>query len=78
MAAARASACLLAVLLAVGAAGPAASSSVEQVLSRAREINDFIVKTRRTLHSMPEPSGNEWKTSAEVKRVLKELGVPFT
>lgn len=47
------------------------------LLSRAREIRDWIVALRRELHQHPELGYQEHRTGALVRRVLDELGIAY-
>ena len=49
----------------------------EAILNRSREIQDWIVQLRRTIHRNPELQYEEVKTSQLVQSTLKELDVPF-
>lgn len=50
----------------------------EDIHTRAEDLEDFLVYTRRNLHQHPELMYNERETSAYVQSVLKELDIPFT
>lgn len=50
----------------------------EDIHARARNMYDFLVYSRRTLHRHPELMYNEKETSAFVQNVLRELDIPFT
>ncbi len=48
---------------------------IERIEERAKDIGDWIIDHRRTLHKHPEPSRSEHKTSAYVKRTLESMGI---
>jgi hypothetical protein len=50
----------------------------EDIHTRAEQLNEFLVYTRRSLHRHPELMYNERETSAYVQSVLTELDIPFT
>jgi hypothetical protein len=50
----------------------------EDIHTRAEQLTDFLVYTRRNLHRRPELMYNERETSAHVQSVLKELDIPYT
>jgi IAA-amino acid hydrolase len=50
----------------------------DDIHTRAEQLKDFLVYTRRNLHQHPELMYNERETSAYVQSVLKELDIPFT
>jgi IAA-amino acid hydrolase len=50
----------------------------DDVQTRAVEMFDFLVSTRRALHRHPELMYNEKETSAYVQGVLRQLDIPFT
>jgi len=45
------------------------------MLDRAKQIEEYIVKMRRTFHENPELSGEEYETSAAILKELEELGL---
>lgn len=47
------------------------------ILDSALDINSWLKQTRRTLHQIPELGSTEYKTSAEIKKILTELNIPF-
>ena len=49
----------------------------ESCYHEAREIRDWIVERRRTLHRFPELMYEEVETSRLVRQTLDELGIPF-
>ena len=51
---------------------------VEEIVEKAKEMEDYLVKMRRDLHMHPELSSEEKKTSSIVKRELKKLGYEVT
>jgi hypothetical protein len=50
----------------------------DEIHSRASDISEFLVFTRRALHRHPELMYNERETSAYVQNVLRELDIPFS
>lgn len=40
-------------------------------------MKDWLVQTRRELHSIPEPGDAEFETQAVICRILDELGIPY-
>lgn len=50
----------------------------QQIKSRAKNMTNFLVQTRRTLHRHPELMYQEEQTSQVIQQVLKELDIPFT
>lgn len=54
-----------------------APTTVKQLLDEARQIRDWIVDIRRTIHQHPELAYEEVQTSALVRRCLDELGIPY-
>jgi hypothetical protein len=50
----------------------------QEIRSKARNMTNFLVQTRRTLHRHPELMYQEEQTSLVVQSALKELGVSFT
>ena len=46
-------------------------------LQQARNIHQWIIEKRRTLHRHPELMYEEFKTSQLVQDTLTELGIPF-
>ena len=46
-------------------------------LQQARDIHQWIIEKRRTLHRHPELMYEEFKTSQLVQDTLTELGIPF-
>lgn len=55
-----------------------AAIATDDVLSKAKSIESFILDARRELHQIPERGSSEFKTSSAIKRVLDGLGVPYT
>lgn len=49
----------------------------EQIIQRADEMKDYLVKTRRELHRHPEPSGEEHWTCKFLLDELKDTGLPI-
>jgi hypothetical protein len=50
----------------------------QEISSRAAELQEFMVTTRRALHRHPELMYNEKETSAYVQSVLRELDIDFS
>ncbi len=48
-----------------------------EILNIAYDLKDIFVKDRRFFHQNPELSYKEFNTSAYVKNVLDELGIPY-
>ncbi|MEO8764346.1 MAG: M20 family metallopeptidase [Ginsengibacter sp.] len=49
----------------------------EEIKQLAQDINSDVIKNRRHLHANPELSFCEYETSAYVKGVLDEMGIPW-
>lgn len=49
-----------------------------RLLDEAAGIQDWLVQTRRLLHSFPETFYEEYNTSATIRRYLDELGIAYT
>jgi len=50
----------------------------QTLLTRAQEMESWLIKTRRHLHKHPELSFNEVGTSAFIRNELSALGIPYT
>lgn len=48
----------------------------QQIEGQAQAAAEYLVRCRRALHSLAEPSGQEEKTSAFVHRELEQMGLP--
>ena len=53
------------------------SGSLSHLLHQAAGIEDWLVDTRRLLHTFPELLFDEHNTSATIRRYLEELGIPY-
>jgi amidohydrolase len=51
---------------------------VDEIHTRAANLTDFLVATRRTLHAHPELMYNEAETSAVVQARLREMDISFS
>lgn len=62
------------------AASDVASSSAltEDIRSRAHDLSDFLVDTRRTLHRHPELMYQEKETSRVIRTILDELNITYS
>lgn len=49
-----------------------------EIRGKARNMTNFLVETRRTLHRHPELMYQEEQTSLIIQKALKELGVSYT
>jgi len=59
--------------------GETSSSALkEEIKSRANNLTEFLVDTRRTLHRHPELMYQEKETSKVVKTVLDELNITYS
>lgn len=54
-----------------------AAGSLSHFLDRAAGIQDWLVGTRRELHSFPELLFEEHNTSATIRRHLDQLNIPY-
>lgn len=61
-----------------GATKEASKDLKEDIRTRAMELYDFLLVTRRALHRHPELMYNEKETSTYVQSVLRQLDIPFT
>jgi hypothetical protein len=60
-------------------AGTLDSSDLEhEIKGRAKNMTNFLVQTRRTLHRHPELMYQEEQTSQVIQTILSDLGVSFT
>jgi metal-dependent amidase/aminoacylase/carboxypeptidase family protein len=50
----------------------------DEIRTKASNITDFLVSTRRILHQQPELMFNEQETSKTVQKILSELQISFT
>ena len=48
-----------------------------EILSQSKDIHQWIVEKRRTIHRHPELMYEEFETSRLVQSTLKELGIPY-
>jgi len=48
------------------------------IASELKKFYDYSIETRRYLHTIPEPSGKELKTSAFCKKEMREAGLTIT
>lgn len=55
-----------------------AGSWLPHLLDQAASIQDWLVQTRRLLHSFPETFYEEYNTSATIRRYLDQLGIAYT
>ncbi|MCF0151413.1 MAG: amidohydrolase [Firmicutes bacterium] len=49
----------------------------EQILNCAKELEDYTIQCRRTVHTFAETGGNEVKTRAFICKQLEEDGIPY-
>lgn len=49
----------------------------EILLSKLEAVNDYMVKVRRYLHTIPEISGNEVETTKYLQEEVKKYGLPI-
>src|SRR6476659_1411284 len=49
----------------------------EEIIQRANKIADAVIQYRRHMHSHPELSFHEYKTSAFIKARLDEMGIAW-
>lgn len=49
----------------------------ELILNEAKELESYVVETRRTIHGFAEISGHEFKTRELIEGELKKAGIPF-
>lgn len=47
------------------------------ILQKAKELEPWIIETRRHFHTHPEASMEEYWTTAEICKYLDELGIPY-
>lgn len=47
-----------------------------KITELARKYNEYVIACRRTIHKMPETSGNEVKTSAFIRSEIEKAGLP--
>ena len=50
---------------------------ISEIASQSKEIHQWIVEKRRTIHRHPELMYEEFETSKLVQKTLKELNIPF-
>ena len=50
---------------------------ISEIISQSKEIHQWIVEKRRTIHRHPELMYEEFKTSKLVQETLKDLQIPF-
>ena len=50
---------------------------ISQIISQSKEIQDWIVEKRRTIHRNPELMYEEFETSKLVQNTLEDLDIPF-
>ena len=48
-----------------------------EILSQSKEIHEWIVEKRRTIHRHPELMYEEFETSKLVQNTLKDLEIPY-
>ena len=51
--------------------------NIEQILANAMEIKEELISYRRELHSEPELSFKEYKTSSYIQNKLNQFNIPF-
>lgn len=63
----------------VAAIGRASADSLtsSELLSRAQQIQDWLVETRRDLHLSPEPGFHELATHAKIVRFLDAYNITY-
>lgn len=49
----------------------------EEIKNYAKQIHDYVIDCRRTIHRFAEISGNEVRTSAFIKQQLSDFGIPY-
>lgn len=52
--------------------------NIHDLYAEAKQIEAWIVETRRALHRIPENGFSEFKTQAFIMRALDDLGIPYT
>ncbi|HWR12183.1 MAG TPA: M20 family metallopeptidase [Rectinemataceae bacterium] len=50
----------------------------KELLETTKMMKDWLVRTRRTLHRVPEAGDAEFRTQETVCGILDELGIPYT
>ena len=50
---------------------------ISEILSQSKDIHQWIVEKRRTIHRHPELMYEEFETSKLVQSTLKELDIPY-
>lgn len=50
---------------------------MEDILNKAKSIEEFIIKFRRDLHENPELSGQEYKTREKIMKELDKLDIAY-
>ena len=50
---------------------------ISEILSQSKDIHQWIVEKRRTIHRHPELMYEEFETSRLVQSTLKELDIPY-
>lgn len=50
---------------------------MSQTLDKAKSIENYIIRFRRSLHEDPEISGQEFKTQEKIMKELDKLGIPY-
>lgn len=49
----------------------------QMIKDETASVTDYVIATRRTLHTIAEVASNEFKTSAFIQEQLKTMGIPF-
>lgn len=47
------------------------------ILNKVQEVNEYVMKTRGFLHTIPELSGKEYETTRFLQEEVKKLGLPI-
>ena len=52
--------------------------NIKDLYDSARQIDNWVVEVRRSLHRIPEKGFAEFKTAALIRQTLSDLRIPFT
>lgn len=50
---------------------------MENILDKAKSVEDYVIAFRRNLHAAPELSGQEFKTQEKIMKELDGMGIPY-
>ena len=53
------------------------SMEISEIASQSKEIHQWIVDKRRTIHRNPELMYEEFETSRLIQNTLKDLKIPY-